>query len=82
MSNTKSVVIDGVIYVPAIGAIPTIDTIMQALYEQYMGDGKRWNEDSYTAHLNILVSEDDEGGDTFEQFIARIAGLLGSEAQS
>jgi predicted P-loop ATPase len=70
-----NVVIDGVIYVPAIEAVPGIDDIMQALYEQYMGSGRYWRDDEYTKDLRINVHED-EGGQTFEEFAARISKII------
>ncbi len=72
---THEVVIDGVIYVPAVTAVPGLDAVMQALYESYMGAGKHWNDGDEAKYLWVTVNEDQEG-DTLEEFAARVAEAI------
>lgn len=74
--TTKSVIIDGVMYVPATSAVAGVDDIMQALYEGYMGSGQSWRDDPYTKGLSISVNEDGEG-DSFDEFVALVAKISG-----
>lgn len=73
------VVIDGVIYVPATEVSPTVSDILQAMYEGYMGTGKRWQDDKYDVRVGS-VNEDGEG-DTFEEFAARITEIAARQSQ-
>ena len=74
------VVIDGIIYVPAIEAVASVDDVIQAMYESYMGKGKHWSEETFSLWVGE-VNEDGEG-DTFEEFAARIGGVTARSAQS
>lgn len=64
--------IDGVLYVPATDAVTDVDDIMQALYESYMGTGRSWRDDPYAKGLYIGGVNEDEEGDTFPEFLARL----------
>ena len=70
MSAPRTVVIDGIIYVPATEAVKGIDDIMQAIYETYMGVGDRW--DSGSVRLWVGVNEYGDG-ETLEELAARVA---------
>ena len=70
------VVIDGQIYVPATDVSPTIDTILEAIWESYMGTTfGRWNDANNARELWVGANEDGNG-DTLEEFAARIAKMV------
>jgi len=72
MSKSHKVVIDGIFYVPASESVSGVDDFMQAIYETYMGAGKRWDQD----HTDLWVAVNEDGdGDTFEELAARIAEI-------
>jgi hypothetical protein len=73
------VLIDGVRYVPAVHATPTVETLLRALAEQWWGADMADSEfqESLT-YLRITVTDNaDDNGDTLEAFAARLAGILG-----
>ena len=74
MTNHE-VVIDGVIYAPATNVMPTVDTIMQALFESYASEGERWNDRKNAKFLWIGAVNEDGEGDSFEEFAARITQI-------
>lgn len=73
------VVIDGFVYVPATEVTPVVNDILQALYEGYMGAGRRWQDDNFDVRVGS-VNEDGEG-DTFEEFAARITEVASRQSQ-
>lgn len=72
----RSVVIDGLIYVPATEAVAGLDTFMQALFEGYMGEGRRWTDGRFPQMMSVIVTDDDDGdGETFERLAARMSAI-------
>lgn len=77
-TGAHEVRIDGVLYVPATEAVASVDVVMQAMYESYMGEGTSWRDNPY--QLWISVNEDGEG-ESFEEIAARVAILLSPKSE-
>lgn len=70
-SSKKSVIIDGVQYVPATEAVVDIQKVLRVLALQYHTEGTL--ADYGYEGLRIIIDEEVDGGESFEEFAARYA---------
>lgn len=72
--SDREVRIDGVLYVPAHQRTPDAERIMDALVEQWAGDGWRTSYPDAPTYLRVVVGDGFENGEgeTLEEFVARL----------
>lgn len=68
--------IDGVKYVPVAEAHVSAEAIRDAIVTQWWGDGWQENAPEASRYLRVIVTDDDSGGDTIDEFIAAILAKL------
>lgn len=80
MSDPGEVMIGGVRYVPVASASPAAQDIEDAITEAYWGDGPC--PSGLRAGIRVLVTDDEDGGDTIGEFTARILAVTARREQA
>lgn len=76
--RTPHVVIDGVLYVPATTAVANLDVVLRTLALQWHTP-ETFAEAGFSdgTPLRIVVTDDRDDGETFDEFAARLADDFG-----
>lgn len=75
----EEVLIDGVRYVPVSEAVPSVTALEDAIISQWGGDNWRQDYPDAPGYLRVIVTEgneEDDGGETVEDFLARLVQAL------
>jgi hypothetical protein len=76
----NEVMIDGVRYVPASNAVANADAILKALVAVWWGDGVSPEKVAECmTYLRVEVHDNDEGGETLQDFMATLSRTLNTE---
>lgn len=71
---TPEVRINGVLYVPVTESNPNVDALLDALVEQWAGEGWRESYADAPGYLRVVVGDDFESGEgeSVIEFVARL----------
>ena len=74
----RTVLIDGVLYVPVAASSPTVPLLEDAIVGQWAGDNWRTDYPDAPGYLRVVVSDtfEDGEGETVTEFLGRLTQAL------
>jgi hypothetical protein len=77
----RTVLIDGVRYVPVSTANPSVADLEDAIVSQWAGDGWRESYPDAPGYLHVIITDDYDGGsgETVTDFLGRLVQALGKK---